>query len=90
MPKKLFDEIDTEEKFKICLKEASSNKAYLEQIVNRYLRRNSRDHKEFARIANIGVEKGMELSGFAGAWLEKLSKNSEFSLQKEALERASS
>ena len=81
---KLFDQIDTEEKFSISLSEASDNKAYLEQIVNCYLRKNLKDPEHFTRIANVGIDKGMELKGFAKSFLEKLSKSSDFTLQKEA------
>ena len=83
-PVKLFDQIDTEEKFSLSLSEASGNKAHLEQIVNNYLRKQLKDPEDFTRIANVAVEKGMELDGFAKSFLEKLSKSKDFTLQREA------
>ena len=83
-PVKLFDQIDTEEKFSLSLSEASGNKAHLEQIVNNYLRKQLKDPEDFTRIANVAVDKGMELDGFAKSFLEKLSKSKDFTLQREA------
>ena len=88
-PSNIFEFIDSEKKFSMSLDAAGSNQAFLEQIVNNYLRNNSRDKTEFTRIANIAVDSGMELSGFARLYLQRLSKSSDFSLQKEALERVS-
>ena len=88
-PSNIFEFIDSEKKFSMSLDAAGSNQAFLEQIVNNYLRNNSRDKTEFTRIANIAVDRGMELSGFARLYLQRLSKSSDFSLQKEALERVS-
>merc|ERR1712241_926166 len=83
-PVKLFDQIDMEEMFNISLDEASGNKAFLEQIVNNYLRKNLKDPKNFTRVANVAVERGMELNGFAKSFRDKLSKSSDFTLQEEA------
>jgi len=80
----IFEKIDTEEKFNVCLNEAVGNKGHLNALINRSLYSNHDDIEKFVNIANVGVEKGMDVTDISKSFLKKLSSREDFKLQKEA------
>ena len=88
----IFEKIDTEEKFSLCLSETEKNRNHLSAVTNRHLYHlvKDQDQDNFVRIANIGVEKGLDVSDFAYSYMTKLAARDDFKLQKEAAARLSS
>ena len=84
----LFDKIDTEEKFNMCLGIIDGNRSHLKTIFNRYLytckKGENFDVTQFVNIANTGVDRGMEVTDFSASFVQVLAERKDFKLQEEA------
>ena len=84
----LFDKIDTDEKFNMCLGVIDGDRNHLNSIFNRYLysckKGENYDVTKFVNIANNGVDRGMEVGDFAENFVQVLAERTDFKLQEEA------
>ena len=84
----LFDKIDTEEKFNMCLGMIDGNRSHLKTIFNRYLytckKGENFDVTQFVNIANTGVDRGLEVTDFSASFVQVLAERKDFKLQEEA------
>ena len=84
----LFEKVDSEEKFYVCLGLVDGNKNHLNAIFNRYLynckKGENYDVNQFVQIANTGVDWGMEVKDFSASFVQVLAERENFQLQEEA------
>merc|ERR1719273_2108951 len=79
---KIFDQVDSDEKFRMSLQEAPDQKIF-QNLVNNHLQRNMNDTTTFVRLANIAVDKGMDVRGFQKDFLEILVQEPNFQHQEQ-------
>ena len=84
----IFEKVDSEDKFNMCLGVIGGNKVHMNSIFNRYLyhckKGENTDLSKFVNIANNGVDRGMDVKDFSNSFLLVLAEREDFKLQAEA------